>query len=745
MKKRNTFSRLCVMLLGLFMLAGYATVSEAATCSDFSYTKSGTVVQIKKYNGLSGEVDLSAIFPEATEITIDGYAFYNKPVTRVVLPGSVVSIGEKAFYNCTSLQTVTFASEPDILILERGVFEGCTSLTVLDIPDCVRTVPERLCHGCSSLSSVRLPEGCTSIGKEAFIDCNALAKIQIPGGCTSIGGGAFARCDILTSVVFGENADASRTVTFGQSAFSGCGMLKDISIPEGCSMLPAYLFQNCTGLQNVELPATCTSVMDQAFSGCNGLCLVTFKNPNTSIGADAFPSPSKAPKLVICCNQLGPVTDFAENSGISYQTSVQAITITRLPQVTDYMYSENGSLNVTGMEVKAQVASETSDTGFVVEEVEPAKCSISGFVSTKPGTQTITVSYAGQKTSFDIRVFCNLAKADVTVESAVYTGNSIKPTITAYGQETGKALRPDTDYICKYQNNIDAGTASVKLEGRGYYKGEKTVSFQILPKTLNDGNTTVSVADMDYTGSQLKPVPQVVCGMKHLLLNKDYVVTYGTNTDEGKGLVRVQGIGNYDGVVEKYFYINESALDDTGNQGTDQTPAQPSVETPQTPASPSVEKPQKGKFYVYKSMKYKVTGSSTVTFVKPVNAKVKKVVVPSKVKILGKSFKVTKVGKKACYGCSKVTSVNVGNYVTVIGDEAFAKCRKLKNVTIGKGLKKLGRKVFYKDKVLRKLKIRSKKLTSVGKGTLKGVKKVTILVPSKKEKKAYTRLFSKAK
>lgn len=163
-----------------------------------------------------------------------------------------------------------------------------------------------------------------------------------------------------------------------------------------------------------------------------------------------------------------------------------------------------------------------------------------------------------------------------------------------------------------------------------------------------------------------------------------------------------------------------------------------------TPTAPAVETPKKGKTYKYKNMYYKVTGSTTVTFMKPVSKKVKKITIPSKVTILGKSFKVTKINKKACYGCTKVTSVSIGNYVTSIGEQAFAKCSKLKTVTIGTGLKRLGKKTFYNDKVLKKITIKSSKLTSIGKGTLRGVKKVSIKVP-KKKKQAYYKLFTKAK
>lgn len=111
---------------------------------------------------------------------------------------------------------------------------------------------------------------------------------------------------------------------------------------------------------------------------------------------------------------------------------------------------------------------------------------------------------------------------------------------------------------------------------------------------------------------------------------------------------------------------------------------------------------------------------------------------------MGKKCKVTKINKKACYQCKKLTTVSVGNNVTEVAEQAFAKCEKLKTVTFGTGLKKLGKKTFYQDKRLKKITIKGTRLKSVGKDTLKGVKKVSIKVP-KKKKKAYQGLFKKAK
>lgn len=156
------------------------------------------------------------------------------------------------------------------------------------------------------------------------------------------------------------------------------------------------------------------------------------------------------------------------------------------------------------------------------------------------------------------------------------------------------------------------------------------------------------------------------------------------------------------------------------------------------------ETPVQGQIYTYKDLQYKVTGSSTVTFMQPVDKKTKKITIPATIKLFGKKLKVTKINAKACYNCKQLASVTVGNNVEDVGDQAFAKCTKLKKITFGKGLKRLGKKAFYKDKNLKNITIKSTKLKSIGKGALKGVKKVNVKAPKKKVK-AYQKLFKKAK
>lgn len=131
-----------------------------------------------------------------------------------------------------------------------------------------------------------------------------------------------------------------------------------------------------------------------------------------------------------------------------------------------------------------------------------------------------------------------------------------------------------------------------------------------------------------------------------------------------------------------------------------------------------------------KGTKVKVGGSTyqvvtasatagTVAFVSPKSGK--SVTVPATVTIRGVKYKVTSI--KA---------------------NAFKGKKTLKSVTIGKNVKTIGKKAFYGCTKLTKVTIKSKVLKSVGaKAFAKGSKKITITVPKKKAS-AYKKLLKKA-
>ena len=121
--------------------------------------------------------------------------FNNELVTEIVIPDTVTSIGNYAFYDCTFLTSIEI---PDsVTSIGEYAFYKCTSLTSIEIPDSVTSIGNYVFYKCTSLTSIEIPDTVTSIGDYAFYNCTSLTSVEIGDSVTSIGSYAFRKCTSL--------------------------------------------------------------------------------------------------------------------------------------------------------------------------------------------------------------------------------------------------------------------------------------------------------------------------------------------------------------------------------------------------------------------------------------------------------------------------------------------------------------------------------------------------------------------
>ena len=193
-----------------------------------------------------------------TVTAIGDKAFYDcRGLTSVTIPQSVTSIGDRAFDECIHLKTLSFG--------ENSFGEN--------IETNIKTIGNYAFFHCNDLESVTIPQSVTSIGREAFRFCNKMESLAINGAIESMGIGAFAGCISLKTLSLGENIKM-----IGNSAFDSCTNidLTNVTIPEKVTTIGPGTFSYCTHLEYIMLPAGLTTFKDKLI-GCPA------GNPNGAI------------------------------------------------------------------------------------------------------------------------------------------------------------------------------------------------------------------------------------------------------------------------------------------------------------------------------------------------------------------------------------------------------------------------------------------------------------------------------
>ena len=210
--------------------------------------------------------------------TIGNYAFYHSGIFTVTIPKNTTSIGNYAFYGCTNLLSVNFAENSALESIGNFAFANCAALlgtpvsggeiSALKIPVGVTSIGEKAFYRCSSLTGIELNANLTSLGNQAFSGCSSLKELVFPDTLTYIGDKLCYGAAALERITLG-NAIKS----IGNYAFSGCKLIKEIELPSTLESIGNYAFRGCTGLTSVYLSENILSIGSHAFNGCKYLTL----------------------------------------------------------------------------------------------------------------------------------------------------------------------------------------------------------------------------------------------------------------------------------------------------------------------------------------------------------------------------------------------------------------------------------------------------------------------------------------
>ena len=260
-----------------------------------------------------------------------------KHLVEFVIPESVTTIGNMAFYDCGSIERLTILD--GVTTIGEWAFGGCSGLKSLALPHNLASIGNWAFERCTGLTSITIPSRVTSIGQNIVFECANLAEInvdsenrmyasvdgvlyskdistlcqypmgkkqssfEIPESVNAIYDYAFYHTNLEQVTMrygvksIGNNAFQYSTLeqitmpdgleTIGENAFLGCTNLKTVDIPNSVSSIGSNAF-SASGLATVKIPDNLTTIEMSTFSNCKDLASVTLCDNLVTIGSGAF-------------------------------------------------------------------------------------------------------------------------------------------------------------------------------------------------------------------------------------------------------------------------------------------------------------------------------------------------------------------------------------------------------------------------------------------------------------------------
>ena len=533
MKKRLLSLFLTFSMLLTFFPVG--TVTVFASDSPMAYTdgsyqfilNADNTATITKYTGNERRITIPAQVAQGTQTypvsKIGDRVFYNYKyfLTSVQIPDTVTEIGSNAFYNCTSLKSVTIQDNKPSCVkkIGRQAFMFCSELTDISILDSVTEIGSEAFHHCEeldgmfsycySLHTVTLPDSVISIEERAFTG-TALTQIHIPANVAQIGTDAFSECFALSTITSdSESYPAIDNVLYEKAAngdyalirypsrredpafkipngvariethaFDCCSYLASVKIPDSVVSIGTGAFMNCPALQDIEFSCRLTELPESVFAGCISLKSIDIPEGITQILDDAFAGCEQLERIAIPSS----VTKIPE-SAFSNCTALNNIEYSGSRSQWNAIFTDSGLQNLPVAPGSIDVTV-TSDIRTVTAKIDGSSVPINDgkFIVTIGKTVELTVSdphyrdrytWAGGSgtVSSDNTTYTFVAGQDdtavtlATVEHTNYdTGDFTISGLAdySYGDNIDIRIEPKdtriTDYIVRYVRN--AGTSN---------------------------------------------------------------------------------------------------------------------------------------------------------------------------------------------------------------------------------------------------------------------------------------------
>ena len=344
----------------------------------------------------------------------------------------------------------------------------------------------------NDIKTVVVKNGVTSIGKEAFWICTGITSVTLGNTVTSIGDYAFNGCENLAEINLPESLTYIGTQEFSETAIT------TIEIPNGVKEIKGSTFNNCKSLTTVTIPKSVTSIGGYAFYGCDALADVYYSGNESEWGAISIGSGNtvlnSAEKHFAGAN---PQTVFTgscgENVSYSFDSESGILTVSGSGAMADYSedypgYYASGS-SITSIVVEEGVSYIGKYAFYYLNNLQTVNIPVSvtqiGNSAFRKCDALTDVYYAGSQPQWSAMTIAELGNESLTQSSTVHFA-VIDPNVFM-----GKCGE-NVSYSC----NTETGVLTISGEGEmadfntghpGYYDYKNEITSIV----INEGVTYI--------------------------------------------------------------------------------------------------------------------------------------------------------------------------------------------------------------------------------------------------------------
>jgi len=324
----------------------YSSATTSYTVSDCALTATTIAIPSTFNDGTNGTHSVTSIGDNA---------FYGcTSLVTITIPDSVTSIGTRIFYDCHNLSSITVDTNNFNFCVLNGALLNKSQTTLIayanmyaksyTLPDTVTQIADYAFYNCTNLTSITInaTSQLTTIGYMAFYQCTNMVGLTIPQFVTTIKGAAFSSLFQLTSISIPDSV-----TSIGGDAFYQCINLTTVTI-NATSQLTSIgtgVFQSCRALSTIFIPQYVTSIGAYPFAGCSNLSSIVVDVNNLSfISLDSALLDISQTTLLAYANlfstsyELPDTVISIQSYAFSYCMNLETVTINSSSQLTTIGY-----------------------------------------------------------------------------------------------------------------------------------------------------------------------------------------------------------------------------------------------------------------------------------------------------------------------------------------------------------------------------------------------------------------------